>query len=151
MTDLLNYSMPLIRYEIGDVGAFATEQNCPCGRGLPLLAEVRGRTTDFLILADGRKISGPALTLVVADMADVRQVQFVQRSRNRVLLRVVPGNNYGENTVAELRKRLGVYLDQNTTLEVEEAENIASEVSGKYRFVINDMNADETAETPVKQ
>ncbi len=152
MTDLLNYSMPLIRYEIGDVGAFAAAQSCPCGRGLPLLAEVRGRTTDFLILPDGRKISGPALTLVVADMADVRQVQFVQRDRNRVLLRVVPGNNYSEKTVVELRKRLGVYLDQDTTLEIEQAESIASEVSGKYRFVINDLDADETtAGTPVRQ
>jgi phenylacetate-CoA ligase len=148
VTDLLNYSMPLIRYEIGDIGILAPEQDCPCGRGLPLLAEVRGRTTDFLILPDGRRISGPALTLVVADMADVRQVQFVQRGRSRVVLRVVPGNNYSAQTVAELRKRLGVYLDQNTTLEVEEVESIASEVSGKYRFVINDMDADKELSAP---
>jgi phenylacetate-CoA ligase len=151
VTDLLNYSMPLIRYEIGDVGILAPEQDCPCGRRLPLLAEVRGRTTDFLILPDGRRISGPALTLVVADMADVRQVQFVQRSRSRVVLRVVPGKNYNAQTADELRKRLGVYLDQNTTLEIEEAESIASEVSGKYRFVINDMDDEELSAPTVKR
>ena len=92
VTDLLNYSMPLIRYEIGDVGAWEEDQNCPCGRHLPLLAEVQGRITDFLVLSGGRQISGPALTLVVSDMADVRQVQFVQKSPKLILLRVVPGD-----------------------------------------------------------
>ena len=95
VTDLLNYSMPLIRYEIGDLGAWEGDQNCPCGRHLPLLAEIQGRTTDFLVLTGGRQISGPALTLAVSDMADVRQVQFVQRNPKLILLRVVPGDKYG--------------------------------------------------------
>src|SRR5260370_22292708 len=68
ITDLLNLSMPLIRYEIGDVAACAEDQNCPCGRNLPLLTGVQGRTTDFLRLPDGRHISAPGLTPVVEDM-----------------------------------------------------------------------------------
>jgi phenylacetate-CoA ligase len=139
ITDLLNYSMPLIRYEIGDVGRWSEKQVCPCGRGLPLLAEIQGRTTDFLVMPDGRRVSGPALTLVVADMADIRQVQFVQRDPQSVVLRVVPGRNYGSQTRTELRRRLGPYLDSRTILAIEETSSIASEVSGKYRFVINEM------------
>ena len=131
ITDLFNYSMPLIRYEIGDVGSFADIQACSCGRGLPLLAQVNGRTTDFLTLPDGRKISGPALTLVVADMADVRQVQFVQRASGHITLRVVPGRDYGAHTALELRKRLSLYLEQMASLDIEEVDGIASEVSGK--------------------
>jgi phenylacetate-CoA ligase len=142
ITDLLNYSMPLIRYEIGDVGSFAAAHSCPCGRGLPLLAEVNGRTTDFLILPDGRRISGPALTLVVADMPDVRQVQFVQRMHGQITLRVVPGRNYGAHTAAELQRRLSLYLRQAATLNIEEVESIASEMSGKYRFVVNELPPD---------
>src|SRR5262249_47435456 len=110
VTDLLNRSMPLIRYEIGDVGTWA-QGGCPCGRSLPRLAAVEGRTTDFLVLSDGRRISGPALTLVVADMSDVSQVQFIQRTRDHVTLRVVPGKGYSENTRAELRRRLNLYLE----------------------------------------
>lgn len=139
ITDLLNYSMPLIRYEIGDVCRWSEKQACPCGRGLPLLAEVQGRTTDFLVMPDGRRVSGPALTLVVSDMADIRQVQFVQRDAHSVVLRIVPGRNYGSETRAELRRRLGPYLDSGTILAIEETNRIASEVSGKYRFVINEM------------
>ncbi len=138
ITDLLNYSMPLIRYEIGDVAAWAEAQNCPCKRHLPLLSEVQGRTTDFLVLRDGRHISGPALTLVVADMSEVRQVQFVQKALDRIVIRVVPGSGYGPGTAGELRKRLSVYVGGSTSLEVEETESITSEISGKYRFAINE-------------
>src|SRR5260370_14368376 len=90
ITDLLNLGMPLIRYEIGDVAAWAEDQNRPCGRNLPLLTEVQGRTTDFLVLRDGRHISGPALTLVVADMPHVRQVLFGQKWRASTDVRLVP-------------------------------------------------------------
>ena len=156
LTDLLNFSMPLIRYEIGDVAAWLEEQQCPCGRNLPLLSEVQGRTTDFLILQDGRHISGPALTLVVADMPEVRQVQFVQKALNHIVIRVVPGNNYSSKTKEELRRRLGVYVSSDTILDIEETPTIASEISGKYRFAINEMgskdeigNATEQQEQPL--
>jgi phenylacetate-CoA ligase len=134
--------MPLIRYEIGDLGEWAAEQQCPCGRHLPLLADVQGRTTDFLILSDGTHISGPSLTLVVSDMADVRQVQFVQKAPDLIVLRVVPGANYGPSTEQELRKRFGLYLNQTTALRIEMAASIASEISGKYRFVVHESDTE---------
>lgn len=145
ITDLLNYSMPLIRYEIGDVAAWAEDQKCACGRHLPMLTEVQGRTTDFLVLSDGRHISGPALTLVVADMPQVRQVQFVQKAFDRIVLRVVPGRGYGPHTVDELRRRLGAYLGSPTVLEIEETRSIVGEISGKYRFAINEVTANAPA------
>src|SRR5262249_36293897 len=57
VTDLLNGAMPLIRYRIGDLGAWA-DGPCPCGRGLPRLRNVAGRVTDFLVGCDGRLVSG---------------------------------------------------------------------------------------------
>ena len=57
VTDLLNGAMPLIRYRIGDMAAWA-DGPCPCGRGLPRLERVAGRVTDFLVGADGRLVSG---------------------------------------------------------------------------------------------
>jgi len=139
ITDLLNFSMPLIRYEIGDVAAWTENQQCSCGRNLPMLTEVQGRTTDFLVLRDGRHISGPALTLVVADMPEVQQVQFVQKAIDHIVIRVVAGKGYGPITAEELRRRLSLYVSSDTVLDIEETQNIASEISGKYRFAINEL------------
>ena len=139
ITDLLNHSMPLIRYEIGDVGRWAEDQSCPCGRGLPLLAALEGRVTDFLVLRDGRHLSGVALlTWVFASMPQVRQVQFVQRSAERILLRVVPGKGYSAETPAEIRARMAPYLKGMAEMEFEEVAAIPSEASGKYRFVLRE-------------
>jgi hypothetical protein len=96
-------------------------------------------------MPDGTQISGPALTLVIADMADVRQVQFVQRGAEQVMLRVVPGPGYGELTRSELRKRLDLYLQNRAVLTIEEVAEIRSAPSGKYRFVINEL--EDTAQT----
>jgi phenylacetate-CoA ligase len=144
LTDLLNFSMPLIRYEVGDVSRWA-EGDCPCGRSLPRLAEVQGRTTEFLQLPGGRIVSGPALTLVFADLAAVRQVQFLQRADASVQLKVVPGAGYGEGARETMRSRLNLYLKGEVPLDIVEVESIASEPSGKYLFVVR--NTSGTART----
>jgi phenylacetate-CoA ligase len=135
VTDLYNRSMPLIRYEIGDVARWENHGPCPCGRNLPRLASVEGRITDFLRLPDGKMVSGPSLTLVVAQMPEVRQAQFIQPSRTEIRLDVIPGNGFGSHTVEELKRRLHPYLGDEARFTVRPVESIASEVSGKYRFV----------------
>lgn len=88
-------------------------------------------------MPDGRVISGPALTLIVADMGDVAQVQFVQTASDHVELRVVPGKGYGENTRQELQRRLALYIKGAARLDVVDVASIAKEPSGKYRFVVS--------------
>lgn len=135
ITDLLNRSMPLIRYEIGDLASWSQGSPCPCGRVLPRLERVEGRLTDFLTLPDRRRVSGPSLTLVVSDMADVRQVQFVQVLPDHILLKVVPGRGYGSDTEHELHRRLDPYLRGKALLSIVCVDGIPTEPSGKYRFV----------------
>lgn len=135
ITDLLNRSMPLIRYEIGDLASLDDTLQCPCGRSLPLIGDIQGRKSDFLHLPSGRMIPGPSLALLAADMRDVRQVQFIQPDPQHVTLKVVAGKDYCANTENELRRRLQPYFEEQTNLTIVTADSIPSEASGKYRFV----------------
>jgi phenylacetate-CoA ligase len=135
VTDLLNRSMPLIRYEIGDLATLDANMRCPCGRSLPLIGNIQGRTSDFLRLPNGRMIAGPSLALLAADMRDVRQVQFIQPDPKHVTLKVVAGTGYNPNTEQELRRRMQPYLEDVSSLTIVTADSIPSEPSGKYRFV----------------
>jgi len=144
VTDLLNRSMPLIRYEIGDLASLDTDMRCPCGRSLPLIGKIQGRTSDFLRLPSGRMIAGPSLALLAADMRDVRQVQFIQRDPAHVTLKVVAGTGYSQRTEEELRRRMQPYLEKESSLTIVTADSIPSEPSGKYRFV----KTSEDTETP---
>ncbi|HEX4020250.1 MAG TPA: hypothetical protein VHX63_03820 [Acidobacteriaceae bacterium] len=139
VTDMLNRSMPLIRYEIGDVATWAEDQSCPCGRNLPLLATIEGRTTDFIYLPDGSGVSGPALTLVISSMTDIRQAQFVQKQDGSVLLYVIPRSGFSSETILSLRKRLEPYLRNQVALDIRQVNEIQKEQSGKYRFVISEQ------------
>ncbi|HKR27945.1 MAG TPA: hypothetical protein VJS11_10830 [Acidobacteriaceae bacterium] len=133
ITDLLNRAMPLIRYEIGDLASPLETAVCPCGRAFPRIANVRGRVTDFLVTTDDRRISGVPLAAIARDMPQVRQIQFVQRDRGHVQLRVVPGQNYGADTIEELRRRLNPLFSGNTELSIVTVEQIQPERLGKFR------------------
>ena len=78
VTDLLNHAMPLVRYRIGDLAAWAAGP-CPCGRSLPRLERIGGRVTDFLVGSDEQLVSGVFLaTYVVAQRPSLGQVQIRQ-------------------------------------------------------------------------
>jgi phenylacetate-CoA ligase len=133
ITDLLNRAMPLIRYEIGDTASPLRTAVCSCGRAFPRMANVRGRVTDFLVTADNRRVAGLPLAAIAGDMPQVRQIQFVQKDRGHIQLRIVPGGNYGADTVAELRRRLNPMFHGNTEISIVTVEQIQSERLGKFR------------------
>lgn len=135
VTDLLNYAMPLIRYRIGDVGAWASG-SCPCGRGLPRLERVSGRVTDFLVGCDGRLVSGVYLaTYVVAQRPSLGQVQIVQRKAGAVTYRIKPGRDFKRLLDLEyLRMMTHRYLGAGMQVDSEMVDDLPAEPSGKFLF-----------------
>jgi phenylacetate-CoA ligase len=136
VTDLLNLAMPLIRYRIGDV-AVVEGGVCACGRGLPRIRSVEGRSSDFLVGADGRLVSGISLTLfLVARRPSLGQVQIWQEVRGQVLFKICPLN--GAAVSPDDRLFLDTetknYLGPDTNIDYECVEQLPCEPSGKYLF-----------------
>ena len=136
VTDLTNFSAPLIRYEIGDVGSIS-EHGCPCGRGLPLLCDIGGRISDLLFTPEGNKVSPvtviPNLFHLIGIM---NQFQIIQDSYNHITIKLV--KPAPENTLIELQKEnimkiFGTEMKVSYKL-VDQIEPLAS---GKYSFVIS--------------
>ncbi|MCH2181119.1 MAG: hypothetical protein MK108_03855 [Mariniblastus sp.] len=135
ITDLLNFGMPLIRYRIGDAGAWAAGE-CDCGRGLKRLKAVAGRTTDFLVGQDGRLCSGAVLTVaMVAQRPSLGQIQLEQNERGRIICRVAPpGGTICNEDQTFLTEQVLQYLGPGTSIEWDIVSQIDHEPSGKYRF-----------------
>jgi phenylacetate-CoA ligase len=135
VTDLLNPAMPMIRYRIGDMGSWARHR-CPCGRNLPLLDEVAGRVTDFLVGADGRLVSGVYLaTYVVAQRRSLGQVQIHQSRAGHVVYRLCPGPGFDPQADGDyLRQATREHLGAAATAEVEPVAALPVEPSGKFLF-----------------
>jgi phenylacetate-CoA ligase len=137
VTDLTNRAMPLIRYQIGDV-VVSSERVCPCGRGLPMIERVEGREADYVLTPTGRLISGISLTENFAlHIPGTAQVQIVQESLAELRIRIVPDEQFGD----ESRRKIALLVEETFGLEVrhevELVDSIPQEPSGKYRFCIS--------------
>jgi phenylacetate-CoA ligase len=136
VTDLGNYAFPFIRYEIGDLGSPAAGA-CSCGRVLPLMKMVAGRTSDFLVATDGRRVSGTALTiLLAAKVPGVRQVQIIQKELHQLVFRLVTDPSFGPNSENLIRKQVAHFFGGEMGFSLEFVKEIPKEASGKYRFSI---------------
>jgi len=86
VTNLYNYAMPLIRYQIGDIVSSSGEV-CRCGRSLPLLGAIEGRTSDFLTAADGRRISPRTVLSALQPDGSLYPYQLIQTRSDEIVLR----------------------------------------------------------------
>jgi len=138
VTHMATQDFPFIRYRTGDIGALSPEL-CSCGRGLPLLKEIQGRSTDFVIAHDGTILHGLALIYVLRDLTGVKEFKIIQESIDHTRVQIVKEDGYQPDSEliiqAEFKKRLG----ENVVVHVEYRDEIKSEKSGKYRYVISNV------------
>jgi phenylacetate-CoA ligase len=103
-TGFQNPEMPLIRYRVGDSGQAPEWQHaCGCGRRLPVLRSLRGRSSDVVIAPDGRRVFW--LNPVFYGQP-VREAQIIQQSLDRIQVRYVPESGFDVLAQQTIRHRL---------------------------------------------
>ncbi|MCL4778555.1 MAG: hypothetical protein KJ049_00065 [Gammaproteobacteria bacterium] len=86
LTALHNLASPLLRYDIGD---YATAgEPCPCGRGLPVISQILGRTRNAALSPDGRRY-WPSSLNKIASSSPIKQAQYVQTAIDTIEIRAV--------------------------------------------------------------
>lgn len=142
ITNLHNYAMPFIRYDIGDVGIGSAEV-CSCGRGLPLLAAVTGRTCDFIFTRDGERIPGISLPWGFLTFLGVEQFQIVQESYEHMTVRLVLSGEYTQELIEQLTtevvRQYKPILGEDMHITVEFVDKIVPTAAGKTKFVISNL------------
>lgn len=136
VTHLATRDYPFVRYRTGDIGVMDGAA-CACGRGLPRLSEIQGRSTDFVIADDGTVMHGLSLIYVIRDLAGVKSFKVTQETRRLTRVELVTEATFDPNTVqaiiAGFKRRLGAGVD----VQVQIVPSIAPEKSGKYRYVVS--------------
>jgi len=136
VTDLINKAMPLIRYEVEDVGV-PSNRKCPCGRGLPLMEHVMGRIADFLIRKDGAKVAGISLIEnTLTRFVGLDQMQIIQHELDNFELCIVQGMGFNSQTVSDLTAYFKEQFGENISVRYTYADAIQPEANGKFRFSI---------------
>jgi phenylacetate-CoA ligase len=135
VTDLHNFGMPFIRYEIGDIGVMDSKP-CLCGRGLPKIHSIEGRTLDALRGADGRIVPGEFFPHLLKDISEISEFQVEQKSLDQLLLSVVLNGGLSDESQTLLRCQVAKVLGDGTRLEVRQVPSIPRRASGKRRVTI---------------
>ena len=141
ITHLASKDFPFIRYRTGDVGVL-DPMPCACGRGLPLLKEIQGRTTDFVVAHDGTVMHGLALIYILRGVPGLEQFKIIQESANRTRILLCTGAGFIEASVASIIAGVKQRLGAEVEVVVEKVADIPKEASGKYRYVVSHALAD---------
>lgn len=137
-TDLLNYSMPFIRYRVGDM-ASKKPKDCPCGRGLPLFSPIQGRSHDFVLTKKGAKVHGEFFAHLLRNRQWVDQFSVVQEENGDIVLLIRTMSRELPDEAKEIQGVLKQKFEgSNVSLQPALEMPVAS--SGKHRFVINKMH-----------
>ena len=130
--------MPIIRYDIGDFGIISDDE-CECGRGLHVLRPIDGqmvlRETNYILSSSGKKIFLPEFGFLLEDHSKVKQFQILQRSRKKILVRMVKGKNYDKKTEESIFRKL-LSLLGDVEIEFQYVEDIPFDRNGEHRYLI---------------
>jgi len=134
VTDLFSYAMPLIRYEIGDLGILGKE--CSCGLKGPIIESLHGRTVESVYSTQGKKVLPYFIDEVMKDCPNVIQYQFIQEGRKNYRFKVckVEGTEVEEERIINgIQKWMG----KDAIVKIEFVDDIQKLKSGKRPYVIN--------------
>lgn len=136
VTHLATRHFPFVRYRTGDVAVMGTEA-CSCGRTLPTLREIQGRSTDFVVAADGTVMHGLALIYIVRDLPGVQSFKIVQESLQHTRLMMVVSPTFDRAQQATIAAGFQRRLGAGVQVDVEFVDRIPAETSGKFRYVVS--------------
>jgi len=142
-TSLVNYSMPFIRYLIDDQGV-ATDEECPCGRSLPLMKMVEGRKDDFLTATDGKIVSPLVFCymLYLGYQQGVSQFRVIQEARDRLTIQLAGlMAPLDEKTADDARSRIQKVLGEDMQIEFQLVDRLDRDSGGKLRKVVSHVPA----------
>lgn len=139
ITPLHNFATPLLRYEIGDEAEVGAP--CPCGRGLPVLRRIVGRTYDFLSLPDGTRRRVDTGYYRISTIPAVQEFQIAQRSLDRIELLLVLARPLTDDETATVRDVLVKEFGDGFHYDITVHDHIVRTEAGKLRAFISDLPA----------
>lgn len=142
-TGFLNYINPFIRYKTGDIAKNIISNSKCCDRDyFPIVSGIEGRTGDYIITNKGLISPTGILSMPLKKMESIKKTQIIQKSEDLIIVKVVPWEKTPKyyQDLKELEKRFKEILGLETNILIEETDDIKSDKSGKYKWIISEIS-----------
>ncbi len=131
-TNLWNYAMPFIRYNVKDIVHIANENS----NEMFYVSQVEGRDVDVIVTPSGKQLIVHFFTGFFEWINAVDQFQVVQQDDDKILLKIIPNEEYTSKDEMYIIENIQEYIGEDVSLEFQIVDNIPLTKAGKRRFVI---------------
>lgn len=138
ITHLDSHDFPFIRYKTGDIGALS-EDTCSCGRGLPILKNIEGRTTDFIITPDGKIMHGLSLIYILRELEGIKEFKIIQEKPDCFIINIVKDSVFKTENETLIRDGFKKRIGTDIKIVFNYLPKIKAESSGKFRYVVSNI------------
>jgi len=139
LSNLVNRGTVLLNYRLGDIASIMAGP-CSCGRSLPLLSFIPGRTSDLITLPDGRRIHPQRVSMIIGWDRSVLQYQIEQDSMNHLTVRLIEtAGSDRDQTAKQIEKGFFEAFGKDMRITVEFVDSLDTTEGGKHRVVISRM------------
>ena len=134
VTDMDNYAMPFIKYELGDIAVLRDDKDLE-SQGRTIIHELLGRSQDFLSGQDGRRLQATQLWGFLKDLKDIGHIQFHQYDEDLITIKL---DGKGEETERELEVVKSHLLERlgSVNIQIDRVDKIEKTKRGKQPLVI---------------
>ena len=132
ITTLHNYSMPLIRYDIGDTAVAGAP--CDCGSELPTLERVTGRVSDHFLTSTGDIVHGEYFTHLFYFRDWVEEFQVLQTEVDRIEVYYVSTKDADNDDVADINAKIRLVMGETCTVEWIKVDEVPRTPQGKMLY-----------------
>ena len=136
MTGLCSEAQPFIRYRTGDMVVLSKDADKD-GRGLHVIAEVVGRSTDFLIHQDGSIVHALAAIYVLRETVGVEQFKITQAAVNEFEILIVTNPLWHPASLTVITEKFKARFGAACNTHIQLVDKIPTEASGKIRQVVS--------------
>ncbi len=133
-TSLINFDQPLIRYRMGDLVSLSVNQNCECGRSLPVVEEIVGRIMDTVYGKDGREMA--QFYKITTNILSIKESQIIQHTLDDIEIKLVLSKPLNPDEEATIRTRIASQLG-DVNLKITDGNEIEKGPNGKFKSVIS--------------
>lgn len=118
LTNLSVFTMPFIRYRLGDICALV-EKACTCGSSFPLISAPQGREADLIILPSGRVLSPLPFQSILEKISNIDQFRIIQEDYGHLVLQLVFKEIPKPELLQNIRSRCVKFLDEPVKFDVQ--------------------------------
>lgn len=136
VSNLVNRATVLLNYRLGDVASFLPGA-CACGRTLPLLSFIEGRTDDWIESSSGEALHPQTVQSLFTDEEEIWQYQVEQVTPSRYRVAAVAADAADREAIrARLAEKFVRRIGAGTVIELTFVDAIPRTPGGKVRSVL---------------